>query len=174
TLKNAGLEECDDSFKASFKKLPWFGFAVPKINNLKVTPYLRQGFELIRKTESMTTVSDRRALQYKSLIAIANHEQVKILQPLIYEDVIFRRLLDAQAVVEGNWGVPRRLAALSTACETNTKELDKVMTQGDLYSKVDRMIFITEIANSYHEKMFSAASYLNSAISTISTWNERT
>jgi hypothetical protein len=100
----------------------------------------------------MTTVSDRRALQYKSLIAIANHEQVKILQPLIYEDVVFRRLLDAQAVVEGNWGVPRRLAALSTACETNTKALDKVMTQGDLYSKVDRMVFITEIANSYHEK----------------------
>ncbi|WP_426144010.1 DUF2515 family protein [Pseudomonas sp. DWP3-1-2] len=122
----------------------------------------------------MTTVSDRRALQYKSLIAIANHEHVKILQPLIYEDVVFRRLLDAQAVVEGNWGVPRRLAALSTACETNTKALDNVMTKGDLYNKVDRMVFITEIADSYHEKMFSAVSYMNSAISTISTWNERT
>lgn len=117
----------------------------------------------------MTTVSDRRALQYESLIAIAKHEQVKILQPLIYEDVVFRRLLDAQAVVEGNWGVPRRLAALSTACETNTKALDKVMTKGELYDKIDRMVFITETANSYHEKIFSSASYMNSAISTIST-----
>ncbi|SFW89832.1 hypothetical protein SAMN03159505_05021 [Pseudomonas sp. NFACC10-1] len=107
-------------------------------------------------------------------MAIANHEQVKILQPLIYEDVVFRRLLDAQAVVEGNWGVPRRLAALSTACETNTKVLDKVMTKGELYDKIDRMVFITETANSYHEKMFSSASYMTSAISTISTWNERT
>lgn len=41
---------------------------------------------------------------------------------LIYKDPVFRRLLDAQAAIEGNWGVHRRLAALSTACETNTKE----------------------------------------------------
>ncbi|PBQ21033.1 hypothetical protein CCL09_01435 [Pseudomonas congelans] len=173
-IDSRSIGDCEDSFQASFRKLPWFSVAVPKINNLKVTPYLKHGFELIKKTESMTTVSDRRAFQYQSLIAIANHEQVKILQPLIYEDFIFRRLLDVQALIEGNWGVPRRLAALSTACETNTKALDTVMTKGELYDKVDRMVFITEIANKYHEKMYSAASHMNSAISTISTWSERT
>lgn len=103
-IDSRSIGDCEDNFQASFKELLWFSAAVPKINNLKVTPYLKLGFELIKKTESMTTVSDRRALQYRSLIAIADHEQVKILQPLIYEDVVFRRLLDAQAVVEGNWG----------------------------------------------------------------------
>ncbi|WP_373458273.1 DUF2515 family protein [Pseudomonas syringae] len=153
-IDNRSIGDCEDNFQASFKKLPWFSAAVPKINNLKVTPYLKQGFELIKKTESMTTVSDRRALEYQSLMAIANHEQVKILQPLIYEDVVFRRLLDAQAVVEGNWGVPRRLAALSTACETNTKVLDKVMTKGELYDKIDQWSLLLKLRTVITRKCF--------------------
>lgn len=87
-------------------------------------------------------------------MAIANHEQVKILQPLIYEDVVFRRLLDAQAVVEGNWGVPRRLAALSTACETNTKVLDKVMTKGELYDKIDQWSLLLKLRTVITRKCF--------------------
>lgn len=168
------FNEYDDRFIAAFQKLPWVKIAIPKINALKITDHLRQGFELIKKTEATTTISDRRALQFQSLMAIARHEQIKILQPLIYEDFVFRRLLDSQSIVEGNWGIPRRLAALSTACETNNSALDKVMTTGDLYDTKDRMAFITEIANTYHEKMFSAAAYMTASITTIAGWSERT
>ncbi|MFH7416852.1 hypothetical protein VSS92_29705, partial [Pseudomonas syringae pv. tagetis] len=67
-----------------------------------------------------------------------------------------------------------RLAALSTSCESKTKAMDNVLTKGELYDNLDRMVFITEIAYSFHVIMFSSAAYMNSAISTISTWKERT
>lgn len=47
-IASRSIGDCEDNFQASFKKLPWLSAALPKISNLKVTPYLKQGFELIK------------------------------------------------------------------------------------------------------------------------------
>ncbi|MGN8262190.1 DUF2515 family protein [Pseudomonas sp. SMSB3] len=161
---------CD--FKTNFKELPWLDDALPKINNLQKTDPLLEGFSLIPEIENLKPGKKRRDIQLNSLMAIANHEQKEILQPLIYESWAFQKLLDFQALMEGHMGVPRRLAAMSTMCETNNPDYDIVMTEGKLYNKNERMEFITRIANRYHELMLTEADHMENSIKTISSWSE--
>lgn len=159
-------------FKTVFKELPWLDHALPKINNLKETDPLIEGFALIPEIERLKQGKMRQDKQLESLMAIAKHEQIKILQPLIYESWDFQKLLDAQAAMEGHLGIPRRLAAMSTLCETNNPDYDTVMTKGKLYNKNDRMEFITDIANNYHDLMLTKAVYMRESIEAISSWSE--
>ncbi|MFJ4394699.1 DUF2515 family protein [Pseudomonas sp. NPDC089396] len=158
-------------FKTTFQELPWIDDALPKINFLAETTPLKEGFDLIKKVEALKDGILRRELQLASLMKIADHEQLWILQPLIYENWDFQLLLDGQAKLEGKFGVPRRLAAFSTQCETGGPDRDVVMKEGDLYDATDRMIFITEIANKYHYLMNKDKSQMETIISTISSWH---
>jgi len=160
------------NFKATFQELPWVDDALPKINHLKKTPELVEGFNLIPETERLSPGKTRSDTQLLSLMAIAKHEQIKILQPLIYESEGFQDLLDLQALMEGHFGVPRRLAAMSTLCETNNPDYDVVMTEGKLHNKNDRMKFITAIAKKYHKLMNIQAPYMHESIRTIANWSD--
>ncbi|MGN8261974.1 DUF2515 family protein [Pseudomonas sp. SMSB3] len=160
-----------ECFRNAFKELPWVDDALPTINYFKVTPDLADGFNFISETENLPLSKLRRDTQYESLLAIARHEQLMILQPLIYESLDFKALLRSQSVMEGHIGVPRRLAALSTHCETNNPEYDIVMTEGQLYNKGDRMNFITEIAQNYHSLMNQKPDYMKQSIQDISEWS---
>lgn len=172
-ITNRDLDACYPAFKQNFAELPWFDDALPRINNLKVTEYLQEGFELISIIEKTPKGSKRDQFKLDSLMAIARHEQLKILQPLIYDSTLFRTLLDSQALLEGHLGVPRRLAAFSTQCETGDPQTDVVMTEGDLYDPTDRMKFITTIAVTYHNLMIKRPAQMDEIISTIATWSER-
>lgn len=172
-INNRDFNTYEGSFKESFADLPWIDDALPKINSLKKTDELVAGFELISIIEGMPEGTKREDLKLKSLMEIAKHEQLKILQPLIYKDKSFQVLLTMQAVTEGHMGVPRRIASLSTQCETGNPVLDVVMTEGKLYNSGDRMTFIKKIASRYHLKMQKAQTEMEQAISTIATWSER-
>jgi hypothetical protein len=103
-------------------------------------------------------------------MAIADHEQRKILQPLIYQDVPFRATLKMQAGFEWAPFVPVRVAAFSAACDVKEPELRVQMSKGDLYDESDRMKFISSIAKQYHFLMGTRESYMEGEIRTISTW----
>jgi hypothetical protein len=81
---------------------------------------------------------DRQYLQYNSLIATANHEQLNILQPLIYEAPAFRAILDVQKAAEGLPFIPLRSVAFAAACDLKQPELREQMHEGDLYNAQDR------------------------------------
>ncbi|WP_313646969.1 DUF2515 family protein [Pseudomonas sp.] len=161
-----------ESFLLQFKTLPWLDDVLPKIDYLQKNPHLELGFKWISVIEEMREGKAREDKQLESLMAIAKHEQLKVLQPLIYDSWVFQKLLDMQALVEGNLGVPRRLAAMSIACETNDPDYDTIMTKGKLYNDNDRMNFIKEIANNYHRLMRSKRAYMEENISHISSWSD--
>ncbi|RMR55636.1 hypothetical protein ALP83_200135 [Pseudomonas syringae pv. actinidiae] len=173
-IKTRDFSTYDPRFKQSFAQLPWIDDALPKINNLKVTDYLVSGFKLISAVEKEPAGTLREKYKFQSLLAIAKHEQLMILQPLIYEDKSFRALLYMQTWVEGYGDVPRRLASLSVECDTGDPEQDVIMSDGELYDAEDRMIFITTIASTYHRRMQRKNVEMEKAIMTIGTWNERT
>ncbi len=100
-IKTQDFSTYDPRFKQSFAQLPWIDDALPKINNLKVTDYLVSGFKLISAVEKEPAGTLREKYKFQSLLAIAKHEQLMILQPLIYEDKSFRALLYMQTWVEG-------------------------------------------------------------------------
>lgn len=110
-------------------------------------------------------------MQLSSLLAIANHEQRKILQPLIYESKPFRATLKVQAGFEWLPFIPVRVAAFSTACDVKAPELRVQMEDGDLYDVSDRMKFIGTIANQYHKLMRTRTDYMEGEIGKISTWS---
>ncbi|MEE4679736.1 hypothetical protein V2K56_08785 [Pseudomonas alliivorans] len=172
-VKARDLSKCDERFKAYFAKLPWFDEALPKIKNLVFNDYIILGFNLVRKIEATRNGSKRAEQQLAHLMAIAYHEQLKILQPLIYDSTTFKVLLESQALTEGYMGIPRRLAALGTECETKDPNLDIVMTKGKLYNPTDRMTFIGTIASAYHRRMQKNTKEMEQAITTIASWSER-
>lgn len=106
-------------------------------------------------------------------MAIADHEQRRILQPLIYNGFLFQKVLQAQATAEGAPFVPLRVASFSSACDVNNKELRVQMTKGDLFGESDRMVFIQEIADQYHKMMGQKKDYMEQQIGMISTWKNR-
>lgn len=171
-INDRSWEQYTDCFKTAFKELPWLKDALPKIKYLQKTAYLEQGFELVSEIEGLSDGEIRRRKQLASLMAIANHEQLEILQPLIYESSDFKLLLNSQALMEGHMGVPKRLAAMSTMCETGDSEYDSVMTEGKLHNANDRMKFITDIANNYHRLMRAKKTYMHESIRSIASWSD--
>lgn len=164
---------CEGQIKTNIDSLPWADDALSILGNLHVTDEIKSGFKSIRNTENLPNGTARREMQLSSLMDIANHEQRKILQPLIYEGKPFQTTLKMQAGFEWAPFVPVRVAAFSTACDVEQPELRVQMKKGDLYDETDRMVFITEIANQYHFLMGNKTEYMEGEIKKISTWSNQ-
>lgn len=138
---------------ATLNEMPWAEEVLGVIDHFSVNAYLRDGFVSIAVWENTSDESLRRELQFESLMSIADHEQRKVLQPLIYNSVLFRRVLDVQQAMEFVPWLPQRLAAFSTTCDVDDPELKVKMEEGDLYDENARMEFIGKIAKRYHMLM---------------------
>jgi hypothetical protein len=160
-----------DVARMALNELPWAEATLPVINNFGVTEFITKGFAAISATEKASEVQKKREYQLASLTAIADHEQRKILQPLIYEDVLFRGVLDIQEAMEFVPWLPKRLAAFSTACDVEDERLKVQMTEGHLYDENDRMKFIGNIAKKYHGLMVDEINYMEGEIASIATWS---
>nr|WP_314873981.1 hypothetical protein [uncultured Pseudomonas sp.] len=156
----------------NLKEMPWAEEALGVIDNFSINDYLREGFKQIVACEKVSSGEFRRKLQFDSLMRIADHEQRKVLQPLIYESMLFQGVLTIQQAVEFVPGLPRRLAAFSTACDVDDRQLKVEMEDGSLYDETARMRFIEKIAERYHDLMDDRAEYMESQITSIATWGE--
>ncbi|MCU1747895.1 DUF2515 family protein [Pseudomonas sp. 6D_7.1_Bac1] len=164
---------CEGQVQTNIDSLPWADEALSTLGNLHVTDEIKAGFNAIRETEGMSAGIPRSNMQLKSLMAIADHEQRKILQPLIYEGKFFQATLKMQAGFEWAPFVPVRVAAFSTACDVKEPDLRVQMSDGDLYDETDRMVFITAIANQYHHLMLTKKAYMEGEIAKISGWSNQ-
>ncbi|MDF3136958.1 DUF2515 family protein [Pseudomonas extremaustralis] len=163
-------ENLDEKVKSILRKLPWASEALDAIDNFKVKPQVIDAFLMIKQAEETAPGRERQELQFKSLLAMANHEQLNILQTLIYENKVFQTVLDAQRNAEGLPFVPLRSAAFSTACDLKEPELREQMYEGDLYNAQDRMRFILRTSNKYHQLMITRHEYMEKVITEVSEW----
>ena len=145
--------QCDGRMQRNVDILPWAQEALQVLNGLQLTDFLRAGFKAIKEFETTTDKERQRGAQLESLLRIADHEQRKILQPLIYNDPYFQAALRLQAGTEWITFMPQRVAAFSTACDVEDPELRVRMEEGNLFDEDDRMKFITAIAEKYHSLM---------------------
>nr|WP_314877672.1 hypothetical protein [uncultured Pseudomonas sp.] len=155
----------------NLKEMPWAEESLSIMGNFSINEYLRGGFDKIAKCEASAPGERKRNLQFSSLMDIADHEQRKVLQPLIYKDIWFQGVLSAQQAMEFVPGFPKRLAAFSAACDVDDEELKVQMNEGDLYVENDRMGFIKKIVIRYHDLMNDKADYMEYEIRAISSWN---
>lgn len=158
--------------KRNMQSLPWAQEALTSLNNLKITDEITEAFNYVKSCESETDRQEKRQLQYSSLLSMASHEQLNILQPFIYENWAFNRTLDMQAIIEGVPLVPKRVASFITGCDTKD-EKHRVQMEKDknLYDAGHRMNFIRDIAKQYHSLMDTHTEYMDETISQIATWN---
>lgn len=157
--------------KSTMASLPWAEETLTVLNNLRLTKDITKAFQYTRSFERSSDYEERRALQLQSLMMIANHEQITILQPLIYNEWVFNKSLDIQAALEDLPLIPKRVAAFTTTCDTENEQRRVQMKDGNLYETADRMKFITAIAEKYHILMHEDVEYMEGTIRTISSWS---
>lgn len=169
---------CDllvEPVKSHVKELPWAGKSLSKINNLAATPDLIKGFEYVVQIENMAPSKARKDKQFKHLLAIADHEQLRVLQPLIYNDPDFNKWTARErkwfSWRIARWIPPKYELVFSHACETDDEEL-KSAAPADLVieNEKSRMDWIVEAARMFHDLMDIKAAYMNSELNTMAGW----
>jgi hypothetical protein len=151
------------------KTLPWAEQALPRIRHLGVTPEIKKAFALVPQIEKEKDDAIRRAFQLKHLLAIAQHEQERILQPLIYDDPPFKAWVQRQRNLR--WISPALELVFSHECSTDKEELKSVAPSDTELEKLkSRMKWITAAAGQFHKLMDGKKDYMQGEIKTMAGW----
>lgn len=175
-IHNRHCDRLIEPVKTYVKQLPWAGKSLGKINNLAASPDLIKGFEYILQIEAMAPSRKRREKQLKHLLAIADHEQRRVLQPLIYNDPDFSKW----TARERNWFdwpllrlIPPKYELVFThQCETDDETLKSIAPE-DLVveNERSRMAWIVDAAMMFHNLMDRKAAHMRSELSTMAAWD---
>lgn len=170
-LANRDASQYVPAVKLQMNKLPWKGDALSKINNMKVSKDIKDGFTKVKEFEDQTDRRKRPSLQFEHLLAIANHEQGVILQPLIYDDPDF-----AKWVRVDRWPVvspfsPAKELVFSHACTTDDAAFKSVAPEDTkLEDFKSRMDWIGQAAKDFHKLMQINTAYMESELRIMAGW----
>lgn len=169
--------------KAQVEKLPWVGEALSKINNLRAKDEVKEAFKQARMYALASDDGDRRAAQFANLMALAEHEQGNILQPLIYDDKDFAWWIKVQRGGEGSgawgrtvgvatsWMAPKLKVAFVSACDTDLPEFRNVAPEGTkMEDYQSRMFWVGDVAKSFHKLMGQYPGRMEAELSTMAGW----
>lgn len=155
------------------KDMPWSDDALPKIDHFKTNDFITKAFELVREIEKLPKnhpkVPD---LQLKHLTEIAQHEQVMVLQRLIYNDQAFINWLEMQRNYFIQLISPTLEIVFAAACKTENPELKSIAPDGiELENEKQRMAWIGDVAKNFHNLMQKNKDYMEAQIQTIASWS---
>lgn len=157
--------------KAQVKKLPWSAEALPKIKNFAVSPYIKSGFAKVKEFEQESDAAEKRNHQLKHLLAIADHEQGVILQPLIYDDKDFAGWVGFQRTTLGTLASPAVELVFSHACSTDTAALKSVPPKDTKLENLEsRMRWIGNAAQRFHGLMQARPSHMEAELRAMAGW----
>lgn len=157
--------------KAQVKKLPWSPEALAKIKNLAVSAEIKAGFAKVKEFERTSNGVKRREVQLDHLLAIADHEQGVILQPLIYEDKDFAYWIQLQRNAWVQWASPNLELVFHSACSTSDVALkSKAPKDTKLEELKSRMKWIGEAAADFHKLMGEKKSYMEAELTAMAGW----
>jgi hypothetical protein len=170
-------ENLNKELKAVTQVMPWVNEVLPKIGFFTMTPGVKAGFEEVKKFEVMGAGEERRGIQLKHLLQIAEHEQKNVLQPLIYaaENQDSRDFVDwirwqrENKIL--NWIAPTMKLVFGSACDTNDPELESVAPEDTkLEEYASRMKWIKKAAQRFHWLMANKTRYMEGELQTIANW----
>lgn len=173
-LRNS--KNCVTEVKAILDKLPWSADALSEIKHFKSNPNIEEGMRLVKKFEDTNDRTKRPFIQYDHLIAIANHEQGNVLQPLIYNNSTFKGWLIAQRNIPLKWISPTLKIVFAHTCKTDQSQLESIAPDDTILEDFNsRMKWITSVAGQFHNLMQgtyrnSDITYMDSELKTIAGW----
>jgi hypothetical protein len=128
---------------------------------------------------------EKQTLQQKELVAIAVQEQVNVLQPLIYNDLLLKETMDTNhrfSRLTNGWLSPKFKVIYSSAAHNEDPELETVFDVPDqawerifgdrksLPSQNDRMLFVDELASDFDRLMTTKRVYMDGELRKIAAW----
>lgn len=148
-----GADKCVPEVKTVLAKMPWAADALPKISQFKPNPHIEKGMGKVQEFETASAKS-RPNIQWEHLMAVADHEQGKVLQPLIYADPDFSKWLDRQRWPGVKQISPSLKLVFSHACNTHDSRLESIAPdEMKLENLVSRMKWIKSAAKQFHSLM---------------------
>ena len=157
--------------KKQVAKLPWSADALSKINQMAASPHIRIGFTKVKEYEAESNARRRPAIQLAHLLAIADHEQGVILQPLIYEDPDFAFWLKAQRLPGVSWVSPGLELVFDHACTIQADSMKSAAPKETKLESFDsRMAWIRDAANDFHSLMQKRTKHMEAQLSVMASW----
>lgn len=170
-LGSRNAENYVSAVKAQIQKLPWSAEALPKIKNFAASPYIKSGFAKVKEFENQPDARRRPVIQLAHLLAIAEHEQGVILQPLIYDDKDFAYWIGVQRSAWVNWASPALELVFSHACSTSNSALKSVAPEDTkLEDFKSRMTWIGSAARRFHDLMQVDRASMETELRAIAGW----
>ena len=180
--------------KSALDAADWAADSLPKINNLKSNEYIKKGFNEVKKFEASNNEVKKTLAQYQNVLIIAQHEQGKVLQPLIYEQWRHKREIDAMGLAGGL--APEVKLFFSSTCNVpqvtvqpkyrypgnhatakDDPKYDKYVSKPEsdivLYGYKSRMKWIKKAAEKFHGLMQTEESYMLSQLQTMAGWYDK-
>ncbi len=161
----------EETVKNITNDLPWAADSISKINHFKPSEDIIEGFEWVKKIEDEEDVERVRNYQIAQLLAIAEHEQGAVLQPLIYDNPAFASWAKAQRSAWIRWMSPTYQITFTHACNINEAELKSVapddMIVEDFKSRMD---WIDLAAKKFHGLMNTRNDYMTQELRTMASW----
>jgi hypothetical protein len=170
-LSARGKDGLHDPVQKLMDKLPWHTEAMPPLNHLASSSFIKEGFEYVIKIEKSKNATKTPALQLKHLLEIAQHEQKIVLQPLMYDDPKFAGWVKAQRHWALRWASPNLELIFSHACNTDRAELKSVApadTKLEVYES--RMRWINKAAEKFHGLMQEQTAYMEGELQQMASW----
>lgn len=161
--------------KDTLNSLPWASESLGVIKHFAPSKELVKGFEYVQSYEQQVDPEMREIDQMDQLMAIADHEQGAILQPLIYDDQGFSKWAARQRAIPKVWGLrwlsPTYELVFSHECSIEDEELKSVAPDDMVVEDFDsRMKWINEAAETFNFLMRQESVYMHAEIGTIARW----
>ncbi|BEV17360.1 hypothetical protein HBDW_41480 [Herbaspirillum sp. DW155] len=150
---------------------PWKDDALAKIKNMSICDYIISGFNLVKQIEASRPGSRQEELKMAHLLAIANHEQKVILQPLIYQDKCFSFFVGMQRWPVVDMVSPELKLAFTSACDTKDAQKKSLASGSTILEDFEsRMNWITEAARRFHFLMQNEKQYMERELHAMAGW----
>lgn len=157
--------------KRQMECFPWKKKALPTIKYFAVSAAIKEGFELVTQIEMSTDKKEKQNLQFQHLLAIANHEQGVILQPLIYHDEAFATWVKRQRAWFAHWASPALELVFTHECSAKSLLVKSVAPNDmELERLVSRMEWINTAAHQFHQLMKTKRDFMHSALGIMAGW----
>ncbi|NUU01345.1 DUF2515 family protein [Herbaspirillum robiniae] len=157
--------------KEQVANYPWKDEALSKIKNMSQCGFIVEGFKIVKQIEATRPGSIQEDQKFAHLLAIANHEQKVILQPLIYEDGWFSSFVKMQRWPVVNLVSPELRLAFTSACDTKVAQKKSIAPDSTKLEDFDsRMDWITAAAKRFHFLMQTETAYMEGELRAMAGW----
>lgn len=161
---------------------------VTQLRNFLATPSVTETYSHLIAEFNASEKNGRTQHQQRELYAIAEQEQINILQPLIYNDTYLKQTMDTNhkfSRLTNGWISPKFKVIFSSSPTSKDPELESVFdapnslwdqfsgTNKSLPNKPDRMIFVAQIAKKFSYLMSIKLNYMEGELRKISRWDSQ-